>query len=244
MSNMIAVVGPSGSGKSHSIGCLEPKETFLISVSGKKLPMRGFDKKYTAFSKSNIEGNKLNTADPDVIQKTLAYINKNKPEIKTVVIDDAQYLTVFELFDRSSEKGWDKYSEIASHFFDVIKGAMEMRDDLTVVIMFHDEIEESQILQKAVRIIKVGSKAIKEKLIPEGLFTYVFFTEIRFDENGKKSYGFITNSDGTTTAKSPVGCFSKDYIQNDLKYAIEKIYRYNNDEDDDESEMVEEDYNG
>ena len=116
-----------------------------------------------------------------------------------------------------------------------------MRDDLNVIIMFHDEIEENQILGRAQRIIKVGSKSIKEKLIPEGLFTYVFFTEIRFDESGKKTYNFITNSDGTTTAKSPLGCFKDIYIPNDLKYVIQKIDEYNNDDSDyEESEVTEE----
>ena len=153
----------------------------------------------------------------------------------------AQYITSFEAFERSAEKGWDVYKEIASHFFDVLKGAMDMRDDLNVIIMFHDEIEENQLLGKAQRVIKVGSKSIKEKLIPEGLFTYVFFTEIRFDESGKKTYGFLTNSDGTTTAKSPLGCFKDIYIPNDLKYVIQKIDEYNNDDSDyEESEVTEE----
>lgn len=107
---------------------------------------------------------------------------------------------------------------------------MDMREDLNVIVMFHDEVEENTKLDKACRIIKVGSKSIKEKLIPEGLFTYVFFTEIRFDEEGNKSYGFITNSDGTTTAKSPLGCFEKDYIPNDLNYVISHINAYNNDD--------------
>lgn len=86
--SLIACVGNSGSGKSHSISTLNPKETFLISVSGKPLPMRGFNKKYTAFSNTTPDGNKLNTSNPDTIQKALSYINKKRLEIRNVIIDD------------------------------------------------------------------------------------------------------------------------------------------------------------
>lgn len=129
---------------------------------------------------------------------------------------------------------------MAANFFDVLKSSMDMRDDLNVIIAFHDEVDKDDNLQTSTRIIKVGSKSIKEKLIPEGLFTYVFFTEVRFDDEGKKSYGFITNNDGTTTAKSPLGCFNKTYIPNDLNYVIKHIDAYNNDEDIDLDDTEEE----
>lgn len=88
MSNMISIVGKSGSGKSHSISTLNPKETFLISISGKKLPMRGFDKYYTNFSKNNLQGNKINTSNAKTIGDALNYINKHMLHVKNVVIDD------------------------------------------------------------------------------------------------------------------------------------------------------------
>jgi hypothetical protein len=62
----------------------------------------------------------------------------------------------------------------------------------------------------------------------EGLFTYVLFTDIIKNENGEIEYKFITQSDGTNTAKTPMGCFDKLYIDNDLQYVIDKIDEYNN----------------
>lgn len=41
MAEMIAVVGESGSGKSTSIRNLNPKETFIISTTGKRPGIKG-----------------------------------------------------------------------------------------------------------------------------------------------------------------------------------------------------------
>lgn len=60
----------------------------------------------------------------------------------------------------------------------------------------------------------------------EGLFTYVLFTQIE-NNDGITSYNFITQSDGTTTAKTPLGCFDTVLIPNDLQYVIDKINEFN-----------------
>lgn len=61
----------------------------------------------------------------------------------------------------------------------------------------------------------------------EGLFTYVLFTQIIKDPEGKIEHKFVTQSDGNTTAKTPMGCFEDFYIDNDLKFVIDKIDLYN-----------------
>ena len=60
----------------------------------------------------------------------------------------------------------------------------------------------------------------------EGLFTVVLFTDIRMSDDGVKQYGYITNSDGTTTAKSPEGMFEGDFIPNDLGEVAKAIDNY------------------
>ena len=62
----------------------------------------------------------------------------------------------------------------------------------------------------------------------EGLFTYVFYTTIEKDETtGTPSYKLITQSDGTTTTKTPLGCFDDMLIDNDMDYIVKKIDEYN-----------------
>ena len=62
----------------------------------------------------------------------------------------------------------------------------------------------------------------------EGLFTYVLFTKVIRDESTNEvKYKFITNSDGTCTAKSPMELFDDILIDNDLNFVINKITEYN-----------------
>ena len=61
----------------------------------------------------------------------------------------------------------------------------------------------------------------------EGLFTYVLFTVRSKNDDGDMEYKFVTQSDGTTTAKTPMGCFSEKLIDNDLAYVFDQIDKYN-----------------
>ena len=50
--------------------------------------------------------------------------------------------------------------------------------------------------------------------------------DVKYDD-GKATYKFITNSDGTCTAKTPMGLFNEIYIDNDLDYVVKRIKEYN-----------------
>lgn len=221
---MLALVGQSGSGKSTSLRNLDPTKTFIINVASKPLPFKGWRSKYTIWSKDNPNGNYINTSNVQVIGQILGYINSKRPEIKNLIIEDAQYLMGFEYMDRAQEKGFQKFTEIAQKFYSVLKSGMQMRDDLNVIMTCHSENigTSDEPLYK----IKTLGKMIDNSITVEGLFTYVFFTDVQKDENDKARYVFQTHSDGTTTAKSPMGCFEEDYIPNDLEYVLEKIAEY------------------
>ena len=45
--------------------------------------------------------------------------------------------------------------------------------------------------------------------------------------DGDIEHKFITQSDGTTTAKTPMDCFKDFHIDNDLQFVIEQIDKYN-----------------
>lgn len=231
MADLIAVVGASGSGKSTSLRNLDPKTTFIINVAGKALPFKGFKKNYTLLKQNpetkKFSGNLYNTSDVIKIAQVLKVIDKTRPEIKTVILEDAQYLMSFEAMDRANEKSYDKFTQIASNFYSVLKEAMNMREDLKVCVLTHSE-NTGDGINPNYKIKTVG-KMLDNMITLEGLFTYVLFTSLVKNVDGDIEHKFITQSDGTTTAKTPMDCFKDFHIDNDLQFVIEQIDKYNED---------------
>lgn len=229
MAELIAIVGNSGSGKSTSLRNLDPATTFIINVAGKPLPIKNYKSNYKSLVQNTetkkFEGNLYNTSDVAKISQILKIIDKTRPEIKVVVIEDVQYIMAFEAMERATEKGYEKFTQMASNFYSVLKGAMNMREDLKVCVIAHSE-NVGDGLNPSYKIKTLG-RMIDNMITVEGLFTYVFFTVLVKDPEGKIEYKFITQSDGTTTAKTPMGCFEDFMIDNDLKYVIDKIDKYN-----------------
>lgn len=154
MANGIAVVGDSGSGKSTSMGQneslgiigLNPKETFIINVKGKSLPMKGWKNLYTPIdiTKPPTEGNYLATTNPELIIKTLNFINANRPEIKNVVLDDSQYIMSEEFMANALKAGYDKFNKMAKNMYDIINTGINMRDSINFIILTHDDEEDGK----------------------------------------------------------------------------------------------------
>ena len=108
MANCIIVMGASGTGKSTSIKGLDPKETIMVNVLGKKLPFKGSSALYNKEAQ-----NLFRIDDYNTLNQLLVSIDKNKPEIKNVVIDDSIYVMRKEYFKRAKEVG---YGEILLNF--------------------------------------------------------------------------------------------------------------------------------
>lgn len=227
MAELISIVGESGSGKTTSIRNLIPENTFIISTTGKRPGIKGANKKYKNFSLSDgkISGNFYTSSSVDQIGKVLQVIDKKMLNITTVVIDDFQYIMGFEAMDRAKEKSYDKFTDMAQHVYQVLKTAMNMRDDLNIVVSTHSENIGDRI--NPYYKMKTLGKMLDSVITLEGLFTYVLFTTVQRDDEGNPSYKFITNSDGTCTAKSPMGLFNDIYIDNDLNYVVNRIKEYN-----------------
>lgn len=215
MSNLILVIGESGTGKSTSIETLDPQETFIIQVVQKPLPFRGFKKNYPIFSKENPKGNRIIAKDHTWILKALQSIEMNK-NIKTVVVDDFQYVLSKEYMLRATERGFDKFTEMAQHYYDIIEMAQEMREDLNIIFLSHSERKEDGTSK-----VKTIGKLLDDKITVEGLFTIVLNTKI---EDG--NYYFETQNNGFNTSKSPKGMFEEFKIPNDLKYVVDKVNDY------------------
>ena len=228
MAELIAIVGESGSGKTTSIRNLNPETTFIISTTGKRPGIKGAKKKYTDFKinkeTKEVTGNFYTTSNIDQIASVMKLINTKMAHIKTLIIDDFQYLQGFESMARVDEKGYAKFTDIAKHAYGVLKSGMDLRDDLYVVIITHSENIGDNI--NPYYKIKTLGKMLDSVITLEGLFTYVLFTKV-INDGETVQYKFLTNSDGSCTAKSPMGLFDDMLIDNDLDFVINKITEYN-----------------
>lgn len=234
MARLIAVVGKTGTGKSTSlypykdenieiIG-LNPKETLLINVSGKPLPTPNADKSYPVGKLS--EGkNHYKTSDSFVVETLIKAVDENPAykHIKNIVIDDAVYLQLFMFMDKLKEKGYDKFSDVGQAAYIPIKAAQEcQREDLNIIFTYH--FEENTSGEKKV---KTAGKLVDNYLSIEGMFTFVFYSNSKFNKLLKKvEYYFETQNDGFTTAKTPLGCFKDFTIPNDMGFIIREINKY------------------
>lgn len=100
MSNLVLIMGETGSGKSTSIKSLNPKETVVFNVLGKRLPFKGSASNYNESNRNLFKINNWQT-----VVDYLKNISEKATDVKNVVIDDAIYVMRTEFFDRSAEKG-------------------------------------------------------------------------------------------------------------------------------------------
>jgi hypothetical protein len=229
MAEMIAIVGESGSGKTTSIRNLNPEETFIISTTGKRPGIKGAKKKYPDFKVNKetkeMTGNFYTSSNIEAIKQMMKIVNVKMPNVKVLIIDDFQYLQAFEAMARVDEKGYGKFTDMAKHAYEALKTGMDMRDDLFIVVSTHSENTGDNL--NPYYKIKTQGKMLDSVITLEGLFTYVLFTKVVKDDSDSVQYKFLTNSDGTCTAKSPMGLFEDLLIDNDLDYVISKIKEYN-----------------
>lgn len=227
----VAIVGKSGTGKSSSFGIipeigvkgLNPKETAIINVAGKDLPFRGWKKHYSG--KLTEGGNYLESSDATQIAKAISYISTDRTDIKNIIIDDAQYILAFEFMRKAKESGYGKFADIGVNISKVVEAARTTRSDLKVYFLWHPETDNMGN-QK----MKTVGKMVDDYLTLEGLFTVILYTNVSKGTDNKTEYKFVTNNDGESPAKSPVGMFKDMYIPNDLSFVSQSIDTYNNGE--------------
>ena len=219
MSNTVLIIGSSGSGKSTSIRNLDPKSTFIISVPDKPLPFKGFKKLYKPISGwDDKEGNYYQSDDWQRVIRCIKMVNDHRPEITTLIIDDAHFLMANEFMHRATEKGFERFSEIAQHMWFVMSTITGSRPSLTCFVLSHNELDNAGVSKP-----KTVGKLLEDKITLEAMVTTVLHTVIKDNE-----YKFLTQHDGSHVSKSPMGLFDTNFIDNDLKMVKEKIELYFN----------------
>lgn len=195
----VLIIGESGSGKTYAIKNMDPEKVGIFLVEKPRLPFR---KQFKT----------CQNATYTKILKTMT-----DPKLKQYVIDDSQYLLVNEFFDRANETGYQKFTDLALNFRNLIHFIIRKTpDDVVVYFLHHTETDTNGKLKA-----KTVGKMLDEKLTIEGLFDIVLRTEITQD-----GHYFLTQSNGQDTVKSPEDMFPALRIPNDLAAVDNAIRNY------------------
>lgn len=206
----VLIMGKSGSGKTYSIKNFTPDEVGVISVEKGRLPFQTGIK--VARIKRYDDENMKDYATIHRARYSWVISSIETAKQKSIVIDDSQYLLVNELFDRSAEKGYDKFVQMAANFRNLIHAINEMEQEDKIVYFLHHSEPDSDGREKC----KTIGKMLDEKLTVEGCFDVVIYCQ---------DHTFYTQSNGQSTAKTPEGMFELE-IPNDLKAVDEGIRGY------------------
>ena len=194
----VLVLGASGSGKSTSLRNFEPDEVGVFDVAGKPLPFR---KKLSVAHRPSY----------GVIMKALKANNK-----RAYVIDDANYLMAFQNFALASQKGYDKFTTMAVNFEQLLEASNATDEDTVTYYLMHPEFDNDGRMKP-----KSIGKMLDSQLCIEGMFPIVLVAQRMED-----GYRFVTQTDGMTPAKAPMGMFDNVIIDNDLKAVDTAIRDY------------------
>ena len=205
----VLVMGQSGSGKTYSVKTFQPDEVGIISVEKGRLPFKS-DLKVAKIPNGFEEAKDYATLNRCKYAWLIKAIQTAK--CKSIVIDDSQYLLVNELFDRASEKGYDKFTQMAANFRNLIHSINELDQEDKIVYFLHHTETDTDGREKA----KTIGKMLDEKLTIEGCFDIVIYCS---------DHKFYTQTNGQSTAKTPEGMFELE-IPNDLKAVDAAIREY------------------
>ena len=218
MGQLVYILGRSGTGKSYSMRNMDKDSFVVINVQGKILPFKG--------------SGKVTMVNCDDSADIVTYIKSYSKRFNTIVVDDFQYVMANEFMRRAMERGYDKFTEIARHAWDIAECVRSLPKEVIVYIMCHTDTDNDGIER-----LKTIGKLLDEKIVLEGMSTIVLKTNV---SDGK--YCFLTQNNGKDTTKSPAGMFPSYAIDNDLKYVDDKIRSYYEfDGAKSEEEMAEED---
>ncbi|EOV8179473.1 AAA family ATPase [Raoultella planticola] len=209
MGTPVLILGDSGSGKSYSLRNFTPDEVILLQCIPKMLPFRATGWKLNGKELPDGSVQRGNIIRFDAWDAVLDSINrmvlsKNR---RILVIDDFQVVMQHENMMRAYQTGYQKFTEMADHVWQIIMAATRLPDDFRVYFLAHTEESDGKIR------MKTTGKMLNEKLTPEGYFSIVLRA---IKKDGK--HVFLIKGDDNDTAKAPPDLFpGLTEMDNDLK---------------------------
>ena len=212
MAKLIGIYGEPATGKSTSLRNLPPEETLYIDADMKGLNWKGWKKEYNGDNK-----NYLKTNYPQLAIKYLRLAEKGT--YRYVVIDTVNNLMVSDEMRRCKEKGYDKWMDLAACIWGLVDLPGRLRDDLTIILLFHSQTEYTDDGYQFTRIKTNGRKTEKNNI--DSKFNWLLRT-VKQDDG---QYCFETTAHNSTS-RTPLDAFEDEYIPNDIMKVIEVMEEY------------------
>lgn len=209
MGTPVLILGDSGAGKSYSLRNFTPDEVILLQCIPKMLPFRATGWKLNGKELPDGSVQRGNIIRFDAWDAVLDSINRMvlSKTRRVLVIDDFQVVMQHENMMRAYQTGYQKFTEMADHVWQIIMAATRLPDDFRVYFLAHTEESDGKIR------MKTTGKMLNEKLTPEGYFSIVLRA---IKKDGK--HVFLIKGDDNDTAKAPPDLFpGLTEMDNDLK---------------------------
>jgi len=208
---LVIILGQSGRGKSTSIRNLPVENTVILNTEQKPLPFKGSSK----FKHNYKIGN------PDHL---VTGINKFKDDdsVDVVVIDSFSAWTDLLMEKARNEyKNFDIFNYYNKTIYKLFKTIKDFKK--IVILIAHDEVVQTAD-GETIKSVKVKGKEWEGVIEKEAIV--VLYARMIKDKEGKNQYFFETQTDGVTSAKSPMDMFEQTLIPNDLNLVIKGIKEY------------------
>ena len=229
MAVIVAILGPSGDGKTTSTIInpdgkfdldnyqgMDPKSHFILNLDRKTLP-------FPAGMWGTEQRNYVEPKNFDEIRSALAYCAKQK-DIKSVAIDTVNIYLAMKEFNDRKKMSFDQWREVSN---DIIELNMlcnsTLRDDQVAYIFGHTMLQTQQDGTEKMVFSVIGKKLTKTQ--PEGFYPIVLMTRVDYGDDGDNKYLFQTKANHSS-AKTPLGLFKEFEIPNSLKLVDTKIREY------------------
>jgi hypothetical protein len=208
----ILIEGPSGRGKSTSLRNLDPTETLLFNTERKTLPWRG--------------GAGFPQLKPKTVKEIFDFLDKyaDNPKIKQIVTDSFSAFSDMLVAEcRILKTGWDVWDLYNRQLYQYFLKMKRFVDNgKHVIVLGHDETIQDEAGSGTKRL---KTKGKEWEGVTEKEFDIVLWADATVIEEGNIKYEFVTQTNGKTPAKSPMGMLPI-RMPNDVAEVIKLINEY------------------